>query len=269
MSLLPIYLNEVSLPSQGLERRDLIKCVIRMIAALRAVSNIADELVFGAKESIANVGLCEEFQTLASLTAEIDRDWWRVFKSIESRSPLSEVPHSVRPDADEEVEISGAVSDGALWAHRNATLVLSFPWKELYARSELPGLFRKLETSGLSESQITLRQISTVASVAEWQELIENYGVEEAASSLVFEDQTVALRMYLNDHEPPHVHVFLLNEPRKCRAKIRFDKAEFLKNTLSAGTSSHVLGLVQRHKAELESGWERCRAGRLPIRLDG
>lgn len=268
MSLLPIFLNEASLPSRGLEKRELVGCVIRMIAALRVTSNLADELVFGAKESLATIALCQEHQTLASLTSEIDRDWWRVFRAIDNRSPLSEVPHSLAPDEDEEVAISGVVSEGALWAHCNATLVLSFPWNLLHREHQLPGVLRKLGVDGLAELGVVLRNISTIETVTAWKEFIENYGIEEAASSLIFEDEVLLLRMYLNDHEPPHVHVFLSSEPRKCRAKIRFDTSEFLKNSLSVGESSRVVELVQRHKAKLEAGWERCRAGRLPIRLD-
>ena len=269
MSLLPVYFNESSLPSQGLDRHSLVECVVCMIAALHEISKVADEFVVGSRDYVSAAGLSEGYETLASLKSEIDRDWWRVFRGFDNRSPFDEVPHAIAPGVNEEVEICGAVGEGALWAHRNAALLLSLPWAERFTKMGLSGILREIVDSEIVESEIQLRQVSTVETAIGWKEYIECYGAEETASSLVFEDERISVRMYLNDHEPPHVHIFLPSEPRKCRAKIRFDKAEFLKNTLPESLSSYIVELVVSHKDELERGWHRCRAGRKPLRLQG
>lgn len=262
-----MYFNERSLPSQGLNKRSLVECVVEMIAALQELSKLADELVLGSRDYVAATGLSEDYSTIASLKSEIDRDWWRVFRALENRSPFEDVPHAIPPGIDEEVDVFGEPAEGALWAHRNAALLLSFPWTDSFKNTDLPGVLREILDDRIVESGIQLRQISTVETVLCWREYIENYGVEEAASSLVFEDGIISVRMYLNDHEPPHVHIFLPDEPRKCRAKIRFDKAEFLKNTLPPSVASYVVELITRHKEGLERGWQRCRDGRRPLQL--
>ena len=260
-------MNESSLPSSGLPQAELNAAVIRMIAALRKISALADELVFGAQAPITDAPLCENYQTLASLTSEIDRDWWRLFKSIDSRSPLRATPHSIPPAEYEEVRVSGARSEGAEWARANSSLVLSFPWNGEFRQHTLQGVLHKLREDEVVEEDLTIRQVSTTESVEHWREFIENYGLREAASSLIYQDARVQLRMYLNDHAPPHVHVFVPSEARRCVAKIRIDNAEFLKSELSGEIAAYVVKLVAEHMQQLSRGWERCRAGQHPIQL--
>jgi len=67
----------------------------------------------------------------------------------------------------------------------------------------------------------------------------------------------VIIRMYYQDHEPPHFHA----EHQGEQAKFDFS-GELLVGQITSGTARRLIReWAQLHRAELESNWEHMKAG--------
>jgi hypothetical protein len=73
----------------------------------------------------------------------------------------------------------------------------------------------------------------------------------------------ILIRMYFNDHAPPHFHAMHGND----EALISFNPAQLYRGSLPAKGLKLVLRWADLHPAELEENWQRARTGQalLPI----
>ncbi len=266
MSTLPLFVNELSFPRSLDDEEGLRRAIEDMLSALKVVASLVDELLLASSVPLSDVLLSSQHQTLSTLSPPLSRDWWRFLKRLEQHVPLAKVPHASEPKPSHAVSIGGLQAIAGHWAFENDSFVLSLPWRDTLRAALLEARIERVDESGLQQEEaVEIRQISCKDNADTWRQQVTDYGFSEAASSAVYQDDLVAFRLYLDDHDPPHVHVFCPDAPRKCRAKFRFDKAEFLKSDLSPSLERHVRDVAARNLEALNAGWSRCRSGSRPF----
>jgi hypothetical protein len=73
----------------------------------------------------------------------------------------------------------------------------------------------------------------------------------------------ILIRMYFNDHAPPHFHAHY----NETVAVIAIDSLQVLEGSLPRRALGLVMEWAQIHKAELMGDWELCRAKRQPLKI--
>ncbi len=68
----------------------------------------------------------------------------------------------------------------------------------------------------------------------------------------------IVIRMYFDDHEPPHFHAIYSGQ----EAQIGVEPIALLAGNLPSRATSMVLEWAAIHQRELLQNWERLRAGR-------
>ncbi len=266
MNWVPFFLNEKSYPIVG-DQRAVNEAVLSLLHGLRKAKKTAQRLRLAAMFRLDSVQITADHQTLASLTLVMDREWWRFVGLLEQYSPFDSIPQCLPPTQHGEGE---DVSEASLWSLQNQAFVASFssagrwgfPVIEVHVCNCTTGTHDAIRHE-------SVRNISEEAHAEHWARQLENFGVHQSGSSEVYSGGEFSLKMYLLDHEPPHVHVFVADLGHRCVAKIRFDvEAEILENEgLKGAMRSTVLRFINAHRDQLTRSWERCRAGELPNRI--
>ena len=70
------------------------------------------------------------------------------------------------------------------------------------------------------------------------------------------------IRMYFNDHNPPHIHVMY----GKQNAVVDFD-GKILVGKLPDSQRKIVSAWCEIHRDELNANWELCRSGEMPFNI--
>lgn len=238
--------------------------VLLFLRGLLRAKEFAGGLRLGAQTSLSDARITEGYHTLASLTRVMDREWWRFIRLLEQYSPFDSVPMCIPPRMH---YVLDATSEAVLWSLQNDGFVASFPSHRFWRQPEVAVDVCACETGVHADNYRAIaRNISCPEQADYWRGELENFGFHEAGSSEIYRGDQYSLRMYLKDHEPPHVHVFLNELGRRCAGKIRFDvRAEVLESeSLSGAIRNQIIDFVNDRRDELLRSWARCRAGELP-----
>jgi hypothetical protein len=74
----------------------------------------------------------------------------------------------------------------------------------------------------------------------------------------------IVVRMYYNEHNPPHFHAVYGDS----EALVTIESADFLAGDLPNRASKLVVEWAQLRRAELFVNWERMRDGEVPFPID-
>jgi hypothetical protein len=74
----------------------------------------------------------------------------------------------------------------------------------------------------------------------------------------------IVIRMYFNDHAPPHFHA----RYGEFEATISIDALRVMEGQLPQRALELVTAWASVHQMELAGNWERCRAKRMPSKID-
>lgn len=74
----------------------------------------------------------------------------------------------------------------------------------------------------------------------------------------------IVIRMYFNDHAPPHFHA----RYGEFEATIEIEDLAILEGQLPARALELVKTWAAAHQVDLAADWEHCRAKRMPARID-
>lgn len=266
MDAIPMFLNDGSYPSSS-DDRSVSNEVIELLKTLRGIKGLDREFIVGTAVKLSDVPINSAYQRLASL-ASLDKEWWRFIKGLDQRTPFSEVPQCLPPHSSEHVVSDSEQSTAALWVDTNNAFLVSFPSStELRQEVVTVGICSCMDGSH-APNNASCRNLSVPAHVEVWRDALLDFSFVEAASSTIYECESFRLKMYLNDHSPPHVHVYQSEDPGRCVGKVRFDHVEVLQDSgLSRAVRRDVLALVAGEQSQFLRGWERCRAGSHPNRI--
>ena len=73
----------------------------------------------------------------------------------------------------------------------------------------------------------------------------------------------IIIRMYFDDHDPPHFHAIYSGS----EAQICFDPIFVLRGNLPARAVSMAIEWAALHQSELKENWKRLRSDQLPVNI--
>lgn len=240
---------------------------LELLRAIKRVSSLGRAFIVGSPVKFFDMTFTSAYVTMATFDS-VDVEWQRFIKQLDQRSPFAQVPRCLPPRAGDH-SVAGWADDACFWAVANESFTLSLPILPEVQDSSIVMDLCSCTDGQHAPNSIVCRNISKVEHVDIWRQQILDFGYRESSSSTVYEHERFLLKMYLHDHEPPHIHVYQPGDDRLCVAKIRFDKVEVME---SAGLDSRVrkavsVLLTQKQDAFMRA-WVRCRAGQLPNKVE-
>lgn len=267
MKPLVIFLNELSCRFEDVQTGNMPIYILSSINALKAATIVRTDLVLGSSIPVPNLEFGEEKHLLAAVMGS-HRLEVRYLMTLARANPWPTIIQAAAPALTEEVRCRGETAFGLTWADKNDTVVLSFGYVPHWGATQVEAERYSIDNIG-NESlmPITVPNISQQGDVKTWHDLLKNYGLQEAASSIIHRGDGFLVRMFLNDHEPPHVHI-QPPEGGRTLGKLRIDNLEMLDKVLPTHIKNEVMSWVSANQTVLLQSWARCRDGHLPLLLD-
>lgn len=265
-----IFLNEVSLTAdRECEPQELLPHVLATLKSARDAKKLRRDLIVVG--NLVEVTFSPGCHTLQSLLRGSDyRDEWRSLKGLHQSSPY-DPDDWVVPSELEEVHFQGAPSVGMLRATNNRSVILSFALTAIWDNPLIPAEHRQLDGSGqIISTNINIPNLATPAHVTAHEALIQELGNDLSASSIIYESEEFVLRMYFNDHDPPHFHVMSQHNTSETLARFSISTLDRLAQSaaLRPGLSRKVLDWAKSRQDALMQCWNQCRNHRHPARLE-
>lgn len=263
MARLVVFFNEISWAFAGVPRDLWATHIQSAIAALRSIRELRTELCIAIDRAPKAIILGDAVN-MVTLGAVIGggryEDEWNLLRDIVQMYPSEVWPEEFRPGPGEQVTWDGINAEAMAWANKANSFVISFGYSPTWGCSQIGAIL-----STAIPTSITVRNIATKQHVEDWTQDIRDCGVDFSASSLIYEDACFAVRMYLNDHSPPHVHVFKNAKTRELLARLNIATIELMQGTSAVlPIRSRLFSWAQLHQDSLKQNWARCRSGQLP-----
>jgi hypothetical protein len=264
-----IFVNELSRAADcQLDVQELRTQVLSALKTANEMRRVKRELiVVGALTELA---FGRDGHTLQSILHGSDyRDEWRSIKKLEQSSPYGEDDWVMAGDL-EEIRIEGQAGVGLLRAVTNGSAVLSFPSTATWMPSRLGVQRYELhESADEVWLEIEILNFADTVHVTEHLEFLISLGADLSASSIIHENDDFTLRMYFNDHDPPHFHVMEQHRPSETIARFRIDTLDQLtqSSSLRPGLRRQIVNWAENRRDDLMSCWHDCRQHRHPARI--
>jgi hypothetical protein len=174
------------------------------------------------------------------------------------------------PSEFDEVQFQGAPGVGLLRAMENESAILSFALREVWGDPNLRAAHLKIhEIGGLVSRDVNIPNLAKPEHVTTHEQLIRKLGIDLAASSIIYECEDFVLRMYFNDHDPPHFHVMAQHDSSETLARFTINTLDQLSQSarLRPGLRRIVIDWAETRKDALMLCWRDCRQHRHPARL--
>ena len=107
--------------------------------------------------------------------------------------------------------------------------------------------------------QVKIRNVANLEHIPAYREQITNAGLELSASSLVYEGDGFVVRMFFNDHEPPHIHILASRDSTANIAKYVIATQDRLDGRFPPNLERRVRAWTVERKGELLENWNRVR----------
>lgn len=242
------------------------KAVMGLLHTIRDIAKIGRPVVIGSEIGLYDYTFTDGFLTMGSF-ASVDMEWQRFIKKLDHKSPFAKVPQCVSPSASS--HRMGDVQEACLWSVSNSSFTLSFPIIEKHKWAEIMVELCDCGDKRHLPYKIYCRNFSVVEHVETWREAVLDFGYIESSTSAIYKSTEFTLKMYLNDHEPPHVHVYQGGGDRACVAKVRFDRVEVMESRkIDARVKRDVLAMLKSNRDALMRAWNKCRSGQLPNKIE-
>jgi len=261
-----IFLNELSLTSdRELGPQELLPHVLATLKAARETKRLRRDLVVVG--GLTGVTFGVGTHTFASVLRQADyREEWRSLKELDQTSPYG--PDDwIAPSEIEEVQFQGAAGVGLLRALANKSAILSFAFRQVWDNPNLPATHLKLDGSeDVVSTDIEVPNLAKPEHVTIHEELIQEIGADLSSSSIIHEGEDFVLRMYFNDHDPPHFHVMALSNSSETLARFTIKTLDQLTQSarLRPGIRRKVIVWAENRRDALMECWLDCRKHRYP-----
>jgi hypothetical protein len=245
--------------------------ILSTIAAIRAAKEIRDDLIVVGHVPLAKAFLANGTRSMAAvLRDDIHKDEWRFLSSLEQSSPWSAYSQGSAPGQLQQVMFEGQSATGMLWATQNDSTIVSFAFPPNWANSSVQAELHQMDETGenLNSIGVEIPNLSRPEHVQTHRELITTYGRNLAKSSLIHEGDGFVIRIWFNDHPPPHFHVMLGSDTSSSVARYSIETLDVLSGTLPPALRKKVEEWARVRRAELMNSWIRCRNGQHPFRIE-
>jgi len=266
-----IFLNELSYRYDDEKApAELVRVLLTTFNAIRAIQKIRQELLIAGDSSISKIVIGDGTHSVASLlSGNVYKDEWRFIRGLDQASPGASSWNFNKPHSLQEVTFRGQPTFGMLWAAVTRSLVLSLPLSPPWRDSRLTARLEEMsELAEISERDVALANVSNPNHAYEHRQLIDTYGRDESASSVIYHDVDFFARIYFFDHNPPHFHVCSPADPATTLATFAIGTLDILKGKVTGRLQSIVRQWAGDHKVQLIENWARCRRGQKPFVLN-
>ena len=179
--------------------------------------------------------------TFASVLQGADyREEWRSLKELDQTSPYGPDDWKA-PSELQEVQFQGTTGIGFLRAYENKSAILSFAFRKVWESPILLATHLTMEESAVvSSMDIEVPNLAKPEHVTIHEGLIRELGIDQSSSSIIYEGEDFVLRMYFNDHDPPHFHVMAPNDSSETIARFTIKTLDQM--TQSGNSGPHSAG---------------------------
>lgn len=151
---------------------------------------------------------------------------------------------------------------------KNNSAVFSFGYPPHWDRDSIEAHFVEIDNLEIMRpAQVSIANLSRPEHVRAHNEKIRDYGGDISPSSLVSDGNGFVVRMFFDDHPPPHFHVLLHRNTSQTQAKCTIERVDILAGWLPGTIRRRVREWAGEHRNELMVNWERCRMGNHPLFL--
>lgn len=272
MTTAVVYLNDLCLlPGESLQAARLLRAVLQVIKVLQRAKQIRRDFAVDGATTLLQAKFGIEAHSLSSILQGDDyREEWRFLKNLEQMSPYGARDAAHPLPATLDVRYRGQTAIAMSWARANSTAVLSFPLGDDWTDAFISATLQELDdTSAVQECDIEVPNLAGPDHVEIHRELILNYGNELSHSSVVYEGDGFVVRIYFNDHNPPHFHVMESGNTARTIARLSISNLEPLEaqKSMSSTLRRRVIAWAEPQKEALMNCWNACMEHRSPARL--
>lgn len=234
---------------------DFVKCIIK-ITTLNKTTRI---LYF---HSLSELMLGEK--TLASLlNIPNAREYWDRLRYCYVNANVLYQDNLEDIEASQYLELGGTACRGGLMALLKDTMILSFNVSPQFLANEIIGkhyILESDETTNVAINNVFDDNISDLLS-----DLIKEYGTPSNKSATIYNNENFIVQMYINDHNPPHIHVYSAGSRSNILARVNIRNFDLMEGSEKIQpVRKELLAWVEDHQEELLSSWELCQNGGYP-----
>jgi hypothetical protein len=265
-----IFINELSLtPESVMTPEEMLPHVLATLAAIRATRKMRHDLVVAGQVPLAGVFFDNGTHSLAAvLRGDAHKEEWRLLQNLDQSSPWEAYPGLRTPGGLQEVHFQGTTALGMLWAKQNESTIVSFAFPPNWEASHVQAHFHEMDEAGdINSAEIQIPNLSKPEHVTIHRDLIANYGRTMSSSSVVYDGDGFVVRMFFNDHNPPHFHVMARRDTSETLAKCAIETLDLLSGELSAVLRARVTEWAKAQRGDLMRCWTLCRTGQHPFSL--
>ncbi len=269
MRSLIVFLNELSFVVEDYASLEQIRVpVLSTLAAISSAKRIRRDLIVAGNVRLSGVLVGDGTRSLGEVLQGNDyRDEWRLLYSLDQLSPWDAYPGSARPTEFQEVRFQGRVAVGMLWAKENESIVLSFAFSPSWESPFLHAQFLQMnDDMSIVDTEVQVANLSRIEHVTTHRDLIVNFGLVLATSSRVYVGDGFEIRMFFDDHDPPHFHVFG-SDGGDTVARYAIQTLDRLSGELSPAIGRKVTQWAETRREDLMTCWYRCRRHQYPLSL--
>jgi len=265
-----IFLNELSLTTdRELGSQELLPHVLATLTTAREAKRLRrDLIVVGGLSGVVFGG---GPHTLASVLRGADfREEWRSVREMDQASPYGPDDWATLGEL-EEVRFEGTSGVGMLRALENRSAILSFAFRQVWDLPNLRATHSRMDDNGtVVSNSVEVPNLAKPEHVAIHKELVREIGIDLSQSSIIYEGEGFVLRIYFNDHAPPHFHVMAQNNTSETLARFRIDTLDLLTQSggFRSGVRRRVINWAEDRREALMGCWRQCREHRHPARLE-
>jgi hypothetical protein len=265
-----LFLNELSLTAdRELDPQELLPHVLATLTTARKAKKLRRELIVAG--GLAGVVFGTGPHTFASILRGADyREEWRFLKELDQTSP--DGPEDWKTQGKlQEVQFQGIAGIGLLQAIENKSAILSFAFRQAWESPiVLVTHWEVDESDDFSSMDKDLQNLAKPEHVTIHEEFIQTLAMDLSSSSIIYEGEDFVLRMYFNDHDPPHFHVMANNDSSETIARFEIKTLDQLAQSgrFRPALRRKVFDWAESRKDALMGCWQECRKLRHPPRLD-
>jgi len=264
---LVLFWNELSfLSEQPVSQEAVVSKILSTINVLRAIKHIRPDLLICGERPMTKFLLGDGTQSLSMiLGGDTYREEWRFIASLDNASPVESHEGFVGPNYLDEVTFQERPAIGLSLAVKNDSAVLSFGYFPYWDREQISAYQIRWENDETTKPEaVTIPNLSQERHLTSHAQKIQDYGLTISPSSLVHEGDGFVVRMYANDHPPPHFHVLLRTDTSETVARCLISTLEIMDGTPPSALRRKILEWGRIHAEGLRANWARCRAGERP-----
>ncbi len=269
MPTLVVFLNELSYACEGLSADQIRPHVLSCLATLRELKRLRRDVSVAGRPAIHSIVFGGGTHALgAVLNGTEYKEEWTQLKTWAQSSAEPDHINDVLIRAAATLMVNGQESVGVLCAFLKRSLCVSIGYSPTWTESEVRGILTPVVGEEPNDMErVAVRNLSCLEHIGLHREFILNAGLAISPSSLVFEGQGFVIRMYFDDHDPPHIHVLERRDSQQSMAKMAIESRDTLEGKFPSGLERSVRIWTTDHENELLDNWQRVREGIHPCQI--